>query len=159
MLNSIVRRAWLGLALAAALLGGGAATASAHIQVAPTLAAPDDAVEFTVLVPGERAPSWTKKVVLKVPPGVLPYSFAATPGWSRRLVLAKDRSVDRIVWSGRLAPDGFAQFSFLASTPPRPGRLRWKALQVYDDGEVVRWIGPAGSEEPAMSAFPEVEIV
>jgi uncharacterized protein YcnI len=149
MLETTLRRAWLGAVLAAALLGGGAAAADAHIQVAPTEAAPNDAVEFTVLVPGERAPNWTKRVILKVPAGVLPYSFAATPGWSRRLVEAKDHSVDRIVWSGHLAPDGFVEFSFLAATPPKPGVLAWKALQVYDDGDVARWIGPPSSEEPA----------
>ena len=149
MLGSTTRRAWLGLTLIAALSGGSAATASAHVQVSPTLAAPNDAVEFTVLVPGERAPHRTTKVVLKVPAGVLPYSFEATPGWRRQLFEAKNGAVDRIAWSGRLAPDGFAEFSFLAATPGKPGELDWKALQVYEDGEVVRWIGPPGSEEPA----------
>ncbi len=149
MLSSTLRRAWLGPTLAVALLGCSATAAGAHIQVAPTEAAPNDAVKFTVLVPGERSPHWTKQVVLKVPPGVLPYSFEATPGWSRHLVLAKDHSVDRVVWDGRLAPDGFVEFSFLAATPPKPGVLAWKALQLYNDGDVVRWIGSPESEEPA----------
>ena len=149
MLTSMLRRAWLAPVLAVALLGGSATAAGAHIQVAPTEAAPNDAVKFTVLVPGERSPHWTKQVVLKVPPEVLPYSFEATPGWSRHLVLAKDHSVDRVVWDGRLAPDGFVEFSFLAATPPKPGVLAWKALQTYNDGDVVRWIGSPSSEEPA----------
>lgn len=149
MLNSNLRRAWLGPVLAVALLACSATAAGAHVQVAPTEAAPNDAVKFTVLVPGERSPHWTKQVVLKVPPEVLPYSFGATPGWSRRLVLARDHSVDRIVWDGRLAPDGFVEFSFLAATPGRSGVLAWKALQFYDDGDVVRWIGSPESEEPA----------
>jgi uncharacterized protein YcnI len=144
-----IGRRSIALLAVVASLGGGAATASAHIQVAPTLAAPEDAVRFDVLVPGERSPQWTKRVVLKVPAGVLPYSYEATPGWSRRLVEAADGSVDRIVWSGRMAADGFVEFSFLAATPPRPGVLEWKALQVYSDGEVVRWIGSPSSEEPA----------
>jgi len=143
------RRAWLAPVLAVALLGGGATAAGAHVQVAPTEAAPNDAVKFTVLVPGERAPHWTKRVVLKVPRGVLPYSFEATPGWSRHLILAKDHSVDRVVWDGHLAPDGFVEFSFLAATPPKPDVLSWKALQLYNDGDVVRWIGSPNSEEPA----------
>jgi uncharacterized protein YcnI len=131
------------------LLGGGASAARAHVQVAPTVAAPNDAVKFTVLIPGERAPHWTKKVVLKVPIGVLPYSFEATPGWRRELFEASNGAVDRIAWSGRMAPDGFAEFSFLASTPGKPTTLAWKALQVYEDGVVVRWIGPPSSAEPA----------
>mgnify|MGYP000959255027 CR=1 FL=1 len=84
------------------------------------MAAPGDAVKFTFLVPGERAPHWTRKVVLKVPAGTLPYSFEATPGWKRQLLEAKNGAVDRIAWSGQMAPDGFAEFSFLAATPPRP---------------------------------------
>lgn len=149
MLNPTLRRASLALALVVALLGGGAATASAHIQVNPTLAAPEDAVKFTVLVPGERAPKWTKEVILKVPAGVLPYSFEATPGWSRQIAEAKNGAIDRVIWKGRLAPDGFVEFSFLAATPPQPGKLAWKALQVYNDGQVVRWIGAPNSEDPA----------
>lgn len=138
-----------GLLVAAALLGGGAATAAAHIQVSPTLAAPNDAVKFTVLVPGEKAAAETTRVELKVPAGVLPYSYADPAGWQRRLVKAKNNSIARIVWTGRLAPDGFAEFSILAATPPKPGLLRWKALQFYSDGEVVRWIGAPSSENPA----------
>lgn len=148
-MRSPIARAGLGLALAAALLGGGAAPASAHIQVSPTVAAPEDAVRFTVLVPGERSDATTTKVALKVPPGVLPYSYGQAPGWQRSLVLAKDQSVAQIVWTGRMASDEFAEFSFLASTPPQPGVLSWKALQFYSDGDVVRWIGAPSSEEPA----------
>lgn len=144
-----ILRAAVAAIVVVGLLCGGAVTALAHIQVSPTLAAPDDAVRFTVLVPGERAPQWTRQVVLKIPPGVLPYSFQATPGWTRKLGEAKDGSTDRVIWSGRLDPDGFVEFSFLAATPPSTGRLTWKALQVYNDGQVVRWIGSPDSEEPA----------
>ena len=144
-----LRRTGLVLAILAALLGGSAASAAAHIQVTPTLAATEDAVRFTVLVPGERSDAATVKVALKVPAGVLPYSYGETPGWSRKLVLAKDQSVAQIVWTGRLAADGFAEFSFLASTPPQPTTLVWKALQYYSDGSVVRWIGAPDSENPA----------
>jgi periplasmic copper chaperone A len=141
-------RVVLGLAVVAVLLGA-AASAAAHIQVSPTLAAPEDAVRFTVLVPGERSDAATVKVALKVPAGVLPYSYGEAPGWSRKLVLAKDQSVAQVVWTGRTASDGFAEFSFLAATPPKPGVLEWKALQFYSDGQVVRWIGSPSSENPA----------
>ncbi len=73
----------IGLVALAALLGGGAATAAAHIQVSPTVAAPEDAVRFDFLVPGEKTDAQTTKVALKVPAGVLPYSYADPPGWQR----------------------------------------------------------------------------
>jgi uncharacterized protein YcnI len=144
-----VRRVGLVLTVAVGLLAGTVATATAHIQVSPPLAAPNDAVKFTVLVPGERAPHRTEEVVLKVPSGVLPYSFGDTPGWRRTMQTAKNGAVETITWKGETAPDGFVEFSFLAATPPKPGTIAWKALQIYDDGKVVRWIGGPGSEEPA----------
>ena len=94
-------------------------------------------------------------MALKVPAGVLPYSYADPPGWQRQLVKAADNSVAQIVWTGRLAADGFAEFSILAATPPQPGTLSWKALQFYSDGEVARWIGSPSSDDPA----PVTEIV
>jgi len=136
------------LALALALLAVPAAAASAHIQVSPAAAAPGDPVRFTVLVPGERQQG-TRRVELRVPSGVLPFSFGETPGWKRRIVPAADGSIERIVWTGRMAKDGFAEFSFLAGTPEQAGPIAWKALQVYADGTVVRWIGAPGSDNPA----------
>ena len=112
----------------------GSAVASGHIQVRPAVVAPGDAAEFTVLVPGERDPAWTTRVELKLPVGLLPFSYGETPGWKRSLIKASNGRVDRIIWTGRLAPDGFVVFSFLAGTPDQPGLLTWKA-------DVQRWRG------------------
>ncbi len=133
-------------ALAAAL--GLPAAAQAHIQVTPTTVAPGDSAKFTVLVPGERD-SDTVKVELQMPAGLLPFSYEETPGWKRSLVKAANGSVERAVWTGRTPGDGFAEFSFLAGTPDKPGGLRFKALQTYADGTVVRWIGAPDSDNPA----------
>jgi len=146
--TTTLRRAGLAPALAGALLLIGATSAGAHIQVSPTVAAPNDPVHFTVLVPGESEQE-TVKVELKVPADVLPFSFGTTPGWKRKLVEAPNGAIDRIVWTGRMPKDGFAEFSFLAGTPEKPTTLTWKALQTYADGQVVRWIGAPGSEQPA----------
>jgi len=143
-----LRRTGLGSGLAAVLVLAGSATASAHIQVTPSVAAPNDPVHFTVLVPGESERE-TTKVELKVPADVLPFSFGTTPGWKRTLVEAPNGAVDRIVWTGRMPKDGFAEFSFLAGTPEKPTTLTWKAVQTYAGGQVVRWIGAPGSEQPA----------
>ncbi len=123
-------------------------SASAHVQVSPTVAAPDDAVEFSVLVPNERDQE-TTRVELQNPPGMLPFAFGDIPGWKRDVIEAADGSIDRIVWTGRLARDGYVKFSFLAGTPEQPGDVTWKALQTYSDGVVVRWIGDPSSDTPA----------
>jgi uncharacterized protein YcnI len=125
-----------------------AAVASAHIQVAPKVVAPDDPVKFTVLIPGERQ-AQTTRVDLKMPSGLLPFSYEDTPGWTRHLVKASNGGVDHISWTGHLAHDGFVEFSFLAGTPEQPGQLVWKAVQTYSDGTIVRWIGAPNSEQPA----------
>jgi uncharacterized protein len=45
--------------------------------------------------------------------------------------------------------DGYAELHFVARNPVRVGPIAWKALQRYDDGEVVRWIGSKDSDQPA----------
>ena len=110
--------------------------------------APSDPVLFTVLVPGETE-FGTVKVELKVPPGVFPFSYEDRPGWKRQLVSKPNGLPDRIVWTGKAAPDGLVRFNFLAGTPGEPTEISWKAIQTYADGEEVAWIGPPESEEPA----------
>ncbi|OJU83728.1 MAG: hypothetical protein BGO11_09980 [Solirubrobacterales bacterium 70-9] len=144
-----MRRGGLSLALVFGLWAVITTSAAAHIQVSPTVAAPNDTVKFTVLAPGERAPHRSMEVILKVPPEVLAYSFGETPGWRRTTQDSDNGSIGTIVWKGDAEPDGFVEFSFLAATPPKPGKIAWKALQVYDDGKVVRWIGGPASESPA----------
>lgn len=141
-----MRRAAVAAVLAAALLAP--AAAGAHVQVRPATAAPEDPVLWTVLVPNERELA-TTRVELAVPAGVLPFSLEDQPGWRRSATRNADGSLRSIVWRGRTAPDGLATFRFLASTPDREGPIAWKALQTYADGDIVRWIGAAGSEYPA----------
>ena len=136
------------LLVAAAAWVAGSEPALAHIQVRPTAAAPGDSVLFELLVPGERE-ARTVQVALQIPKGVLPFSFEDTPGWRRTVELANDGSIEVVRWRGRVESDGFVTFAFLAATPEREGEIAWKALQTYDDGQQVRWIGPPDSENPA----------
>ena len=140
----------IGLTFAVTAVGilGIPAAAQAHIQMSPAVAAPGDSVLFRMLVPGELDQA-TTRVELQIPADVIPFSFGDTPGWKRETVLAADGAIERVVWTGRAAPDGFVEFSFLAATPEQPGEIQWRALQGYADGQVVRWIGPPDSEEPA----------
>lgn len=140
----------LGVAVAAAGLGGlAAATAAlAHVQVLPARVAPSDPVLFTVLVPNESDEP-TTTVELRFPDGVVPFSFEPVAGWERSEKRAANGALQGVVWRGSLPVGSFVRFAFLAATPERPGELRWRALQTYADGTVVRWIGPPGSDEPA----------
>ena len=61
---------------------------------------------------------------------------------------ANDR-IDVIRLTGNSPPDFYAEFRFIARNPILEGDLPWKITQTYRGGEMVRWIGPEGSEFPA----------
>ena len=141
----MIRRALLVSAVAALVA---APAASAHVQVRPALAAPGDPVLFQVIVPNEKDAS-TVEVTLQVPKDVLPFSFEEPDGWTRENKEGPDGSLETITWKGKLAEDGFARFSFLASTPEQEGEIVWKSIQTYDDGSTSRWIGEPDADNPA----------
>ncbi len=124
------------------------AFASAHVQVRPALAAPGDPVLFEMIVPNEKD-AHTVEVTLQVPKDVLPFSFEEPDGWTRENKEGADGSLETITWKGKLAEDGFARFSFLASTPEQEGEIVWKSIQTYDDGSTSRWIGEPDADNPA----------
>ena len=91
------------------------------------------------------------------------------PGWRINVQKAKlpepvktddgeiSEGVKRITWtSGTGIPAGaFQDFGLSVQVPGKAGdALTFKALQTYSNGEVVRWIGPEGSDNPA----PKVEL-
>lgn len=125
-----------------------ATPASAHIQVLPGEVAPADPVLFTVLVPGETS-AGTTRVELKVPRDTYPFSFEDSPGWKRQLIKKPSGLIDRIVWTGKAAPDGLVRFTFLAGTPEKPTTIRWPAIQTYANGQKALWIGDPESDNPA----------
>ena len=61
----------------------------------------------------------------------------------------------RITWTGDgeqglVPPGAFQDFGLSVLTPDAEGEtLTFKALQTYEGGEVVRWIGAPDAEEPA----------
>jgi hypothetical protein len=58
--------------------------------------------------------------------------------------------VGTVTWEGgEIQPQEFQEFGFSAALPEEPTTLEFPAIQTYSSGEVVRWIGPPDSEEPA----------
>ena len=51
---------------------------------------------------------------------------------------------------GEVEPGEFVRFPFSVGPVPA-GEIEVKAIQTYDSGEVVRWIGPADGDEPALT--------
>ncbi|HEX4344383.1 MAG TPA: DUF1775 domain-containing protein [Solirubrobacteraceae bacterium] len=135
---------------AAVALGALAAPgAAAHVTVQPSASRPADLQRYRVIVPDERESSSTTGVDLKLPSGITFALVEAAAGWHASL-LHRSSEVSEIRWSGgHVPPGGYAELHFIARNPVRAGPIAWKALQRYDDGQVVRWIGGEDSDEPA----------
>jgi hypothetical protein len=133
-----VRRALAGLALLALALP---ASARAHVEVLPSKPLLEQEQEFIVRVPDERdVPTTGVRVVF--PKGVNVSQFAPLAGWRRKILLTRDRRPRGVVYTGgRIAPEEYAEFRFLA-TPRRAGPVVWKTFQTYADGATKPWTGP-----------------
>ncbi|MDQ4059053.1 MAG: YcnI family protein [Actinomycetota bacterium] len=152
--------------LAVALVVGAAlavaAPAFAHVTVQPSEAGLGSFSRFVVRVPNERPDAATTKVEVQFPETVTNASFQPKEGWDRTVKMKTldepievfgeevTEAVDTVTWSGgSIEPGEFDEFGFSIRTPDDPGALEFSALQTYEGGEVVRWIGPADADEPA----------
>ena len=145
------------------------AAASAHVTVQPSTAPADGFARLDVRVPNERDDAGTVKVDLQLPPGFAFVSYEPRPGWkvtTKRVKLDEpieveggfsvDEGIGQITWTGEgpqgvIEPGQFVDFGLSLRMPKGEAgdKLTFKALQTYDDGDVVRWIGPEDGEEPA----------
>jgi uncharacterized protein YcnI len=143
--------------------------ASAHVTLQPDTAPAGGFTRLDVRVPNERDDKGTIKVDLKLPPGFVSASYEPVPGWTVKVAKEKlaepikvegldvNEQISRITWTGDpkqggiIAPGQFQDFGLSLAIPKaKPGAtLTFKALQTYQGGEIVRWIGPADSDEPA----------
>jgi periplasmic copper chaperone A len=163
------RKIAAGGALVAALA---AAPAQAHVTLQPETAPAGGFTRLDVRVPNERDEKGTTKVQVQFPPGFASVSTEPKPGWRMTVATRKAKEpieqfgetvteeVDTVTFTARkgtrVAPGEFVDFGLSLATPDEPGTtLTFKALQTYEGGEVVRWIGPADAEEPA----PRVRLV
>jgi uncharacterized protein YcnI len=161
-----IRSYILGAALVAVLAL--APMAVAHVTVQPEEAPAGGFTRLDVRVPNERDNADTTKVDVQFPPGFLSVSTEPVPGWNIKITKRKlDKPVEqfgeqvteevgRITFTGgAIRPGEFQDFGLSLGVPDKPGStLTFKAVQTYSNGEVVRWIGPTDSEEPA----PQVKL-
>jgi len=166
----MVKRGWM-VAAWAAVAGALALPAGAggHVSLQPDEAPAKGFVVEDVRVPNEEESANTTKVVVQFPDGFAEVSFQPVPGWNvktKKTKLAKPITTDegdklteqvsQVTWSGgKIAPGEFQDFPVSVQMPDKAGSsLTFKALQTYDNGKVVRWIGAPDSEEPA----PQVKV-
>lgn len=161
------------LALVGVLALAVPAGAGAHVTLQPSEAAAGDFTVLDVRVPNERGDAATTKVDVQFPPGFVFASYQPVAGWSAQVQMEKlakpiashgekiTEQVAQMTWTADgdktgVQPGQFLDFPVSVQIPGEAGEtLTFKALQTYDDGEVVRWIGAPDSEEPA----PQVAVV
>ncbi len=148
------------------------ASASAHVSLHPNEVPAGSFATLDLRVPNEMESANTVKLAVQVPPGFLDISTEYMPGWSAEVLTSKlakpvqtddgevTEQVREIVWTGsgkqgQIPPGQFLDFPISTEIPGKAGEeLTFKVLQYYDNGEVVRWIGGPGSDEPA----PQIDV-
>lgn len=164
-MNTKIKRSAFAALVAAALVAPPAA--DAHVTLQPDEAPAGGFTRLDVRVPNERDNAGTTKVEVQFPPGFVFASYEPVPGWTVDVKKRKaaepveeegetfDEEVATITWTGNgsegvIPPGAFQDFGLSVGIPDTPGEeLTFKAIQTYENGEVVRWIGAPDSESPA----------
>ena len=143
-----------------------AASAQAHVSFHPNVLPAGANATLDLRVPNEMDNANTNKLVVQVPPGFIDIATEPISGWAAQIQTRKlatpvqtdsgpvSEEVSQITWtgsgSGKIPPGGFQNFAISTAIPDQAGHvLTFKVLQYYDDGKVVRWIGPESSDTPA----------
>ncbi|MEU9088970.1 YcnI family protein [Streptomyces sp. NPDC087901] len=150
-----------------------AGTASAHVSVQPQgEAAKGSYAVINFKVPNERDDAATTKLEVNFPAdhplaSVMPQ---AIPGWKIDVTTSKlakpldmhgkkiNEAVSKVTWTAdgsKIEPGRFQQFPLsVGQLPEDADQLVFKAIQTYDNKEVVRWIEEQkdGAEEPESPA-------
>jgi uncharacterized protein YcnI len=141
---------------AGALVVLAATPAFAHVSVQPGQAEQGSYSTIAFKVPNEKDDASTVKLEVTLPADHPLASVMAqpVPGWDVKLTKSKlakpvevhgekiSEAVTKVTWSGgKIEPGTFQQFPLsVGELPEDADQLVFKALQTYDDKEVVRWI-------------------
>ncbi|MFI7499793.1 YcnI family protein [Streptomyces sp. NPDC049687] len=174
--TTILRRAGVVAALAAAGVLTAAGVASAHVTVHPESYA-EGATDglLTFRVPNEEDTAATTEVQVFLPTDhpVLGVLVSPQDGWTAKVTTTRLRTpvktddgtiteaVSEITWTGgKIGAGQYEDFHVaFGQLPEDTDRLTFKALQTYSDGRTTRWIEAAaeGDEEPENPA-PVLEL-
>jgi uncharacterized protein YcnI len=131
-----------------AVVWAAATPAFAHVAVDATDASKGaEATTLTFRVPNEQDAAATTKVEVFLPETAA-FEFVSVkpmPGWT----ITSDKT--KVTWAdGKLAPGQFDEFKIEVGPLPKAASLVFKAVQTYDNGDVVRWIDatPPSGDEP-----------
>ncbi|MFF0725136.1 YcnI family protein [Streptomyces sp. NPDC004134] len=165
-----MRRMSVSTAVAAGAVLFLAGPAAAHVSIDPGEAEQGGYATVNFKVPNERDDASTIKLEVTLPTdhpltSVMP---EPVPGWDVKVEQAKldtpieshgekiTEAVSKVTWSGgKVEPGTFQRFPVsMGALPEDADQLVFKAVQTYDNDEVVRWIEvpEEGGEEPESPA-------
>jgi uncharacterized protein YcnI/predicted anti-sigma-YlaC factor YlaD len=164
--------------LGSVVLGGLLAvtgSAYAHVTAQPSTATQGSYTKIAFRVPNEEDKASTTQLEVTFPADhpIASVETKAVPGWTAQIDKTKlatpiksddgdiTEAVSKITWTGgKIGPDNFEEFEVsLGPLPTDTDKLVFKAVQTYDNGDVVRWIDTsgAGGAEPEHPA-PTVQL-
>ncbi|WP_432038252.1 YcnI family copper-binding membrane protein [Streptomyces cucumeris] len=166
----------LGALTAGGLVLLAAGPAFAHVSVQPGEAEKGGYSTVNFKVPNERDDASTTKLEVTLPTdhplaSVMPQPV---PGWKVKVTKSKldkpiemhgekiTEAVTKVTWSGgSIEPGQFQQFPLsVGQLPEDADQLVFKALQTYDNKEVVRWIEePKEGEDEPENPAPVLKLV
>ncbi|MEV8100618.1 YcnI family protein [Kitasatospora sp. NPDC085879] len=173
MRTTPARRTALAAVVAGAAVLALAGPAAAHVTVQPGSVPQGGYTAVAFRVPDESDTASTVKLEVSLP---MDHPMASVriqplPGWTAVLEKSKldkplsshgkdiTEAVSKITWTAdagtKIAPGQFQEFRVsLGALPTDTDKLTFKALQTYDNGDVVRWIEESkeGQPEPAKPA-------
>jgi uncharacterized protein YcnI len=132
-----------------------AGPAFAHVEIERDgEVAADGVVSTTLTVPNEEPKAGTVKVELVFPatPELTSAEPGAVTGWTATVQKSPTGAVQQVTWTGGplTGSDKVELPLKIGNIPADVDTVDFKALQTYDNSDVVRWIEvtPAGGEEP-----------
>lgn len=140
------------LVFVAGLLALAASPASAHAQFQSAASgyAAGSSPTLRLYVPNERDDTnYNAAVTVYLPESWSAVSCATKATWTCALGAAEGRPTVTFTKAAGAAPAEDDYFEFVVRVGPTPGTYTLPTIQTYNDGQVVRWIGAKGSEDPA----------
>jgi hypothetical protein len=108
-------------------------------------------VDLSLFVEDEQPDAGTTTVELFFPAPITVAALLAVPGWTATPMDGQVGGLaSGVTWAGGPAPGDLELPIRLGPLPNEPGRLQFKTVQTYDNGQVDRWIDewPEGAAEP-----------
>lgn len=129
---------------------GGALPAGAHATLDVAVVPTDSSVTLTMDVPHEREDTtYNTQVVTAIPDGWTGQSCTSKPTWTCTLTVQSGHPVVRFTKQPGAPRAEDESFTFTVRSPSTVASFKFPTIQTYSTGEVVSWIGDAGSPTPA----------